>query len=99
MCVLRIAKPLPNSSFLAPNPCCQQDTPGFIVNRLLVPYLLEAARMVQRGDATVEDVDVAMKLGAGVQIHAKSWGGREKGWERGEGEGKFVKGEGEGDAK
>lgn len=42
-----------------------KDTPGFIVNRLLVPYLLEAARMVQRGDATLEDVDVAMKLGAG----------------------------------
>lgn len=42
-----------------------KDTPGFVVNRLLVPYLLEAARMVERGDATPEDIDSAMKLGAG----------------------------------
>jgi 3-hydroxyacyl-CoA dehydrogenase len=38
---------------------------SFIVNRLLVPYLLEAIRMVERGEATAEDVDIAMKLGAG----------------------------------
>eukprot|EP00042_Codosiga_hollandica_P017418 m.47852 g.47852 ORF g.47852 m.47852 type:complete len:304 (-) comp47625_c0_seq2:1021-1932(-) len=42
-----------------------KDTPGFIVNRLLVPMMLEAIRMVERGDATVADVDAAMKLGAG----------------------------------
>ncbi|KAG0660007.1 hypothetical protein C6P46_004808 [Rhodotorula mucilaginosa] len=44
------------------------DTPGFIVNRLLVPYLLEAIRMVERGEATAEDIDTAMKLGAGVPM-------------------------------
>lgn len=42
-----------------------KDTPGFVVNRLLVPYLMEAARLVERGDASAEDVDIAMKLGAG----------------------------------
>jgi len=42
-----------------------KDTPGFIVNRLLVPYLMEAVRMVERGDASAQDVDTAMKLGAG----------------------------------
>ena len=38
----------------------------FIVNRLLVPYMLDALRLVERGEATPEDVDTAMKLGAGA---------------------------------
>ena len=42
-----------------------KDTPGFIVNRLLVPNLMEAVRMIERGDAIPTDVDTAMKLGAG----------------------------------
>ncbi|KAF0304072.1 Hydroxyacyl-coenzyme A dehydrogenase, mitochondrial [Amphibalanus amphitrite] len=41
-----------------------KDTPGFVVNRLLVPNLLEAIRMLERGDATARDIDTAMKLGA-----------------------------------
>lgn len=40
------------------------------MNRLLVPYLLEAIRMVERGEATAEDIDTAMKLGAGVPMGA-----------------------------
>lgn len=45
-----------------------KDTAGFIVNRLLVPYLMEAFRIVERGDAKMEDVDLAMKLGAGYPM-------------------------------
>lgn len=45
-----------------------KDTPGFIVNRLLVPYMFEALRMADRGDASMEDIDVAMKLGAGYPM-------------------------------
>lgn len=45
-----------------------KDSPGFIVNRLLNPYMAEAYRMVERGDATVDDIDTAMKLGAGYPM-------------------------------
>ncbi len=45
-----------------------QDTPGFIVNYLLVPYLLDAVRAVENGIATVEDIDTAMTLGTGVPM-------------------------------
>lgn len=45
-----------------------RDTPGFVVNRLLVPYMAEAVRLVERGDATARDVDTAMKLGAGYPM-------------------------------
>ncbi len=42
-----------------------KDTPGFVVNRLLVPYLLDAIRALQDGVATPKDIDTAMKLGCG----------------------------------
>lgn len=45
-----------------------KDTPGFIVNRLLVPYLFSAIQMYERGDASVKDIDTAMKLGAGYPM-------------------------------
>jgi 3-hydroxyacyl-CoA dehydrogenase len=41
-----------------------RDTPGFIVNRLLVPFMAEAMRMLERGDASLHDIDTAMKLGS-----------------------------------
>ena len=40
-----------------------KDTPGFIVNRLMVPYLLGAIRALEQGVATAEDIDTAVKLG------------------------------------
>lgn len=40
------------------------DSPGFAVNRLLVPMINEAAFLVQEGAASVEDIDTSMKLGA-----------------------------------
>jgi len=42
-----------------------KDSPGFIVNVLLVPYLLDAIRQYERGLATVEDIDNGMMLGCG----------------------------------
>jgi len=40
-----------------------QDTPGFIVNRLLMPFILNATRMLEAGIATREDIDTAITLG------------------------------------
>ncbi len=42
-----------------------RDTPGFIVNRLLVPYLLDAIRALELGVASREDIDAAITLGLG----------------------------------
>ena len=46
-------------------PILAQDTPGFIVNRLLVPYLLYAIRVYEQGLASREDIDEGMRLGCG----------------------------------
>lgn len=45
-----------------------RDTPGFIVNRLLVPYLLNAIRLVENEVASLEDIDQGMKLGTNVPM-------------------------------
>src|SRR5688572_2903139 len=42
-----------------------QDTPGFVVNRLLVPFILDAIRVLESGIATKEDIDAGMVLGCG----------------------------------
>jgi 3-hydroxybutyryl-CoA dehydrogenase len=48
---------------LGKNVVVAQDTPGFIVNYLLVPYLLDAVRMVENQVATKEDIDTGIRLG------------------------------------
>jgi 3-hydroxybutyryl-CoA dehydrogenase len=50
---------------LGKDPITAPDRPGFIVNRLLVPYLLDAIRAYQHGLGTAEDIDKAMVLGCG----------------------------------
>jgi 3-hydroxybutyryl-CoA dehydrogenase len=44
------------------------DTPGFVVNRLLVPYMLDAIRVYEQGLAGRDDIDNAMKLGCGYPM-------------------------------
>jgi 3-hydroxyacyl-CoA dehydrogenase len=46
-------------------PVACKDTPGFVVNRLLVPYMTQALQMLERGDASKEDIDAAMQYGCG----------------------------------
>jgi 3-hydroxybutyryl-CoA dehydrogenase len=50
---------------LGKTPIETKDRSGFIVNMLLVPYLMAAVRMFEEGFATREDIDVGMKLGCG----------------------------------
>ena len=45
-----------------------KDTPGFVVNRLLVPYMTQSLLMLERGDATKEDIDAAMQFGCGYPM-------------------------------
>src|SRR3989454_5578431 len=49
-------------------PVRTSDKTGFIVNRLLVPYLLDAIRTYEEGVGSIEDIDNAMKLGCGYPM-------------------------------
>jgi 3-hydroxybutyryl-CoA dehydrogenase len=53
---------------LGKTPVLAPDRPGFIVNRLLVPYLLDAVRALEEGLGTKEDIDAGMKLGCGYPM-------------------------------
>jgi 3-hydroxybutyryl-CoA dehydrogenase len=53
---------------LGKEPVEAKDTSGFIVNRLLVPYMLDAIRCLEHGLATTEDIDKAMTLGTGYPM-------------------------------
>src|SRR6266849_2946188 len=50
---------------LGKDPVACRDNSGFIVNRLLVPYLLDAIRAYEEGVGSIEDIDKAMQLGCG----------------------------------
>ena len=50
---------------LGKTPVRAHDSTGFIVNRLLVPYLLDAIRALEEGVGSIEDIDSSMKLGCG----------------------------------
>jgi 3-hydroxybutyryl-CoA dehydrogenase len=49
-------------------PVACNDTPGFVVNRILVPMMIDAARVFESGVATAEGIDTAMKLGANMPM-------------------------------
>jgi len=49
-------------------PVRTSDKTGFVVNRLLVPYLLDAVRAYEEGVGSIEDIDNAMKLGCGYPM-------------------------------
>ena len=53
---------------LGKTPVRTSDKAGFIVNRLLVPYLLDAIRAYEEGVGSIADIDLAMKLGCGYPM-------------------------------
>jgi 3-hydroxybutyryl-CoA dehydrogenase len=53
---------------LGKKPVAATDKPGFIVNRLLVPYLLDAIRAYEQGFGSIEDIDKGMQLGCGYPM-------------------------------
>ncbi len=53
---------------LGKNPVTVEEAPGFVVNRILIPMINEAAYILMEGVASAEDIDVAMKLGANHPI-------------------------------
>ncbi|NNF28738.1 MAG: 3-hydroxybutyryl-CoA dehydrogenase [Gemmatimonadetes bacterium] len=53
---------------LGKEPIAAKDNSGFVVNLLLVPYMLDAIRQLERGVATITDIDKAMTLGCGYPM-------------------------------
>jgi 3-hydroxybutyryl-CoA dehydrogenase len=53
---------------LGKTPVSTTDRAGFVVNRLLVPYLLDAVRALEQGVGEIDDIDQAMKLGCGYPM-------------------------------
>lgn len=53
---------------LGKTPVACRDNTGFIVNRLLVPYMLDAIRAYEQGVGSIQDIDTAMRLGCGYPM-------------------------------
>lgn len=53
---------------LGKEPIVARDGSGFVVNLLLVPYMLDAVRQLERGVASIPDIDTAMRLGCGYPM-------------------------------
>jgi 3-hydroxybutyryl-CoA dehydrogenase len=53
---------------LGKTPIAAKDNSGFVVNLLLVPYMLDAIRQLERGVASIEDIDTGMVLGCGYPM-------------------------------
>jgi 3-hydroxybutyryl-CoA dehydrogenase len=53
---------------LGKEPIAAKDNSGFVVNLLLVPYMLDAIRQLERGVASIEDIDKGMVLGCGYPM-------------------------------
>jgi len=64
---LKRAGPLSNSIGKEPI-MVNRDIPGFVVNRINFPSTIEAMNLVERGAATVEDIDKGLRLGAGRKM-------------------------------
>jgi 3-hydroxybutyryl-CoA dehydrogenase len=58
-----VARAMEFARRLGKTPVRAKDRVGFIANRLLVPYLLDAVRALEEGVGSIEDIDAAMKLG------------------------------------
>ena len=59
-----VSKLMAFSRAIGKDPVLVQDTTGFIVNRLLTPYILNAIRLLEQGTGTIDAIDKAMMLGA-----------------------------------
>jgi 3-hydroxybutyryl-CoA dehydrogenase len=53
---------------LGKEPIVCKDNSGFVVNLLLVPYMMDSIRALEQGVATIEDIDKGMKLGTGYPM-------------------------------
>ncbi|CAN5730567.1 hypothetical protein BH24ACT22_BH24ACT22_13700 [soil metagenome] len=46
----------------------EKDTPGFVANRFLIPFLIEGARLLEEGVASKEEIDLLVKKGLGFPV-------------------------------